>query len=419
MKDNLSFVRRFLEVHVAERQFEAKNDPKEAKYFKAYQNCKNGKEVAETRAKLLKEFPSENEAIERFASLKMKEFATNAFGERLHFGGYPLSETGSQAAMRMDDEVTPESAPKKIGRIMTSDKKLAEAEKLASAADPKGKPIEKMTDSELRTMAASLDSKAGKTEDDKRLARAVASYLESRDPARREYVAITMGTTYEEIAKREAKGESLESMFEKARKEPVFKNAENRNGGNGKEQASGTKEDGAPWGAASPRSLKEGQSYAFTFAGDSTPVEVKKTSDSVNPYVVSVGGKEAFACSDENLRAHLDMAKLLCDNGLEFLAPVSKEMLKTASVREGNLASAEDGSFSDREKRLLLKSFAKTFGIDGFPEDSTEISGMESYLKTFAADRATTFRDLGMRSRILDENGNVRNRDAFLSRLDK
>ena len=113
------------------------------------------------------------------------------------------------------------------------------------------------------------------------------------------------------------------------------------------------------------------------------------------------------------------MVKLLCDNGLEFLAPVSKEMLRTASLREGNLASAEDGSFTDREKRLLLKSFASAFEIDGFPTDSTEISGMETYLKTFATERATTFRDLGMRSKILDENGNVRNREAFLSRLGK
>lgn len=44
---------------------------------------------------------------------------------------------------------------------------------------------------------------------------------------------------------------------------------------------------------------------------------------------------------------------------------------------------------------------------------------MEAYLKTFAAERSTTFRDLGMRSKILDENGNVRNREAFFARLGK
>lgn len=307
---------------------------------------------------------------------------------------------------------------KEIGRVIDSDEKRAEAERLAQLMAPGGKSIEKMKDSELKSMADSLNAKAGKTENEQRFADAVNDYLASRNPARREFVAISTGTTYEDVVRREAKGESLESMFEKAQKEPLFKNSENARVSENDSTAA-SKEAGAfPMGSG-PKSLKEGQSYAFTFAGDSTSVEVKKTSDSMNPYVVSVGGKEAFACSDENLRAHLEMAKLLCDNGLEFLAPVSKEMLKMASVREGNLASTEDGRFTDREKRLLLRSFAESFGIDGFPADSTEVSGMESYLKTFAADRATTFRDLGMLSKILDENGNVRNREAFLSRLGK
>lgn len=275
-----------------------------------------------------------------------------------------------------------------------------------------------MTDDELRQTKASLDSKSPMTENDRKASLAVAAYIASRNPARREFVAIANGTTYEEVAKREKNGESLESMFEKAKKEPTFKNADPRGATGGKDGS--PSESNASYGPGSiPRELRTGQSYEFKFSGDSAPVEVKKTADAQNPYVVSVGGKESFTCSEKNLRAHLDMVKLLCDNGIEFLAPVSREMLKAVSLREGNLGTAEDGNFSEREKRLMLKGFASAFEIDGFPTDSVESSRMEAHLRTFATERATTFRDLGMRSKILDENGNVRNREAFLARLGK
>lgn len=65
----------------------------------------------------------------------------------------------------------------------------------------------------------------------------------------------------------------------------------------------------------------------------------------------------------------------------------------------------------------MLRTFASAFGIDGFPHEAVETSKMETYLKTYAAERSTTFRDLGIRSKILDESGNIGNRDSFLKRL--
>lgn len=111
------------------------------------------------------------------------------------------------------------------------------------------------------------------------------------------------------------------------------------------------------------------------------------------------------------------MAKLLCENGLEFLGGVSSEMLKIASVRKGDLATAQDGEFTDREKRVMLIAYAEAFGIEGFPAEATELREMESYLRTHAADRGTSLRELGIRSKALDENGNVRNREVLLARL--
>lgn len=259
--------------------------------------------------------------------------------------------------------ITEGTVDKKMGRTMDSERKRAELEQAAGTRKPGEKSFEAMTDDELKKEKSALDSKTPMTEEDRKTSNAIASYLASRNPARREFVAIVSGTTYEEVAKRERNGESLESMFEKAKKEPTFKNTDAH--GTADANADNPESRRMPYGFGSnPRELRAGQSYEFKFADDSAPVEVKKTADAQNPYVISVGGKESFTCNEKNLRAHLDMVKLLCDNGIEFLAPVAKEMLKAASLRKGNLASAEDGSFTDREKRLLLTGFASAFEID-------------------------------------------------------
>ncbi|MFB0965623.1 MAG: hypothetical protein QMC36_08320 [Patescibacteria group bacterium] len=78
--DGLAFVRSVLELDVASRTFEAKNDPKEVKYLEAFRNCKTPEEVEAVRAKLLKENPGERDAIERHVSLKTKTFASEALG---------------------------------------------------------------------------------------------------------------------------------------------------------------------------------------------------------------------------------------------------------------------------------------------------------------------------------------------------
>lgn len=80
-KGGLAFIRSVLEVDVASKQFDAKNDPKEAKYLEAFQNCKEAEDVEATKAKLLKSNPGDKAAIERHASLKMKSLAAEAFGK--------------------------------------------------------------------------------------------------------------------------------------------------------------------------------------------------------------------------------------------------------------------------------------------------------------------------------------------------
>lgn len=277
------------------------------------------------------------------------------------------------------------------------------------------KPFEDMTDAELRGAKIALDAKKEPTEEDRIASEALAKYIKDRTPARREFVALATGKTYDEVVRLERSGQNLDTLFEQAKKEPIPTNRKNAE----ETVAAPNRSDFRTFADDSfaRTEMKVGQSYELRFSETSASVEITKTSDSQNPYRVSVAGKEAYECNEKNLDAHLDMAKLLCDNGLEFLAPVSKEMLKKVSVHSGSLATAEDGRFTDREKRLMLRGFASAFEIEGFPIDSVEASDMESYLKTFATERSTTFRDLGMRSKILDENGNIRNREVFLSRL--
>lgn len=72
-------------MDVASQRFDAKNDPKEAKYLEAFQNCKKAEDVEAVKTKLLKANPGDKDAIERHASLKMKALSTEALGLGMHF----------------------------------------------------------------------------------------------------------------------------------------------------------------------------------------------------------------------------------------------------------------------------------------------------------------------------------------------
>ncbi len=127
---------------------------------------------------------------------------------------------------------------------------------------------------------------------------------------------------------------------------------------------------------------------------ESTSVTVEKTNDASSPYVVRVDGKEAFRCSDKNLSANLQMAELLSKSGLAFLAPISSDLLKKASVAKGNLATAADGDFSDREKRELLSAAAKALGIRDFPHETTDLSEMTRRFQSISTQENTSVREL-------------------------
>lgn len=77
-KDNLAFIRQMLGVTVASREFDAKNDPKESKYFAAFKDCKNEKDVEAAKAKLLSANPADKTAIEKSAGTRMLSLASQA-----------------------------------------------------------------------------------------------------------------------------------------------------------------------------------------------------------------------------------------------------------------------------------------------------------------------------------------------------
>ncbi len=109
------------------------------------------------------------------------------------------------------------------------------------------------------------------------------------------------------------------------------------------------------------------------------------------------------------------MADLLSKNGLAFLAPVSGELLRRSSVAKGNLATAADGDFGDREKRELLSAAAKALKIEGFPHASTDLSEMSARLSRISRDENASIREIAIRNGVLDESGNLKNREEFLA----
>lgn len=251
------------------------------------------------------------------------------------------------------------------------------------------KPIGEMSLKELEAVREGLRSKTNPTEDEKKTLALLEKHMADRTDARREYVAIATKRTYEEVVALEKNGQSLDSLYEKARKEPIFARSP---------QSADyvSRSDEAPRTAYfdERRAFAVGETVTIRFVGSEVPVSVTKTGNSENPYRISVNGKESFECDGKSLDAHLEMAKFLCDNGIEFLAPLTSEMIRRNSVREGDLATAKDGKFDERERRLILTGLANAFELEGFPKDGTESSKMEARLKTLETEGSTTLRGI-------------------------
>lgn len=211
-----------------------------------------------------------------------------------------------------------------------------------AGADRFGKPLESMTVRELEAARDELRNKKNPTEEDRKTLGLLEKYVADKADARREYVAIATGKSYDDVVRLERSGRSIDSLFEQSRKTPLFPEK-----ADGKNEFRQSAQDAETFvgNFGSRRTLDVGESRTFTFEGTRTPVTVRKTADASKPYLISVNGKEAFECGEKDVRAHMSMAKFLCENGLDFLAPATAEMLKRKSVRNGDLATAEDGEF--------------------------------------------------------------------------
>lgn len=211
-----------------------------------------------------------------------------------------------------------------------------------AGADRFGKPLESMTVRELEAARDELKNKKNPTEEDRKTLGLLEKYVADKADARREYVAIATGKSYDEVVRLERSGRSIDSLFEQSRKTPLFSE---KSGGKEGSWQSARGDEAFAENFGSRRTLDVGESRTFTFEGTRTPVTVRKTADASKPYLISVNGKEAFECGEKDVAAHMSMAKFLCENGLDFLAPATAEMLKRKSVRDGNLVTAEDGEF--------------------------------------------------------------------------
>lgn len=140
--------------------------------------------------------------------------------------------------------------------------------------------------------------------------------------------------------------------------------------------------------------LPAGHEVKVPLEGVSTDIRVLRTNDAATPFVISVEGKKSYVCGEKELSANLQMAELLSKSGLAFLAPISSDLLRKSSVSKGNLATAADGDFSDREKRELLSASAKALGIRDFPHDTTDVSEMINRFQAVSTQENTSVREL-------------------------
>lgn len=247
-----------------------------------------------------------------------------------------------------------------------------------------------MSVKELQAVRDGFRAKTNPTEDEKMTLALLERHIANKADARREYVAIATKRTYEEIVALEKSGQNIDAIYEKARKEPLFPKSGSREEPSSRQSSETTA--GSYFGER--RAFDVGETRTVRFEGSEVPVSVTKTGDMANPYLISVNGKESFECDEKSLEAHLEMAKFLCDNGLEFLAPVTTEMVRRNSVREGDLATAKDGKFGERERKLILVGLANAFELEGFPKNGAESSKMEKHLKILTTERSTTLREL-------------------------
>ncbi|MDQ1343904.1 MAG: hypothetical protein QG650_624 [Patescibacteria group bacterium] len=418
-EDNLHFIRQVLELKAGETRFNASTNEFSAKAFQAFGKAENAAQVEKIRKSLLEKAVTEEDkkAVNEAADDRIRALPVEAIAKS--FGSAyetpKISEPGAIAIETKANkgEITADGIRKDLARNIESHKALSgAATALQSAGLLNGKHISELSAHEITKTAKELKEKPNPSEAEKKTIGEMEKYEGTVLEAKRETVAIVRGISYDEVRQLEKRGETVESMYEKARAEPIFKTADKISVGEIPDRISYEN-----FSSERMERMRTGQTVSMDLGSETTNVIIAKTGDSVAPYRISVGGMEAYSCNEKNLVSHLEMAKLLCENGLEFLAPVSADMLRIASVREGNLATAKDGEFTDREKRALLKTFADTFEIEGFPKGAVETRQMETYLKTYATERGASLQELGIRSKILDESGNIANKEGFLRRL--
>ncbi len=150
------------------------------------------------------------------------------------------------------------------------------------------------------------------------------------------------GKTYEQILSLERQGASLEKLYDSTKRVKIFSGSDSR----GVAEYPVTTIDVTHLNHFSGDALKVGESVAVRLSSGSEDIRVVRADDAANPFRVFVGGREAFACDERTLSAHLELGDLFSRNGLGFLVPVAGELLRKASVRQGEAIGARDGTLS-------------------------------------------------------------------------
>lgn len=112
-----------LGLSVASREFDAKSDPKSAKYGEAFKECKTNGEADKTEAELIAKNPSDEAAIRKVAQTARLRIANPSFG------GFKLSNEAAETVFRYEGPVTDASIAKDFARTMKAEVSRDELER--------------------------------------------------------------------------------------------------------------------------------------------------------------------------------------------------------------------------------------------------------------------------------------------------
>lgn len=256
------------------------------------------------------------------------------------------------------------------------------------------------------------------------LLRAIGRHSVANTEVRREAVALAAGISYAEVVRMEKSGADLGKLYDAAAgsdpyasdRAPVLLSLR-----------SAMSDAVAGRTADTGFSIREGYEIASTMpVGSVVRMDVGSGSEELSyvktdngKYRIEISGKPVYECGENDLSARLELAGLLCEAEIPFLAGISEDLLRVASLRKGEKTEAGKGGFADWKKSELLSVAGELLGISGISPKEDSVRDTIGKFRNYAENSGSSLVRLAMRRGVLDEGGKLRNWESVREVLEK